>query len=147
MTQIKRVLIVDDEVEIRRLLARWLTDWGYDIKHVGSAVKALKVMAAEPADIVLCDIIMPDHDGLWLAEQLHARWPQAAIIMSTGRDDSQTVRTSRTLGAVAYVTKPFDPDLLRQALDHASGRLHFRPSAKRPSAAERSALCPLNVSA
>ena len=87
-------------------------------------------MAGDPADIVLCDVAMLEHDGLWLAEQLHARWPHTAIIMSTGRDDPHTVRTSRKVGAVAYVTKPFDPDLVRQAVDHASGRLHFRPSAE-----------------
>lgn len=130
MAQGGHVLIVDDEPPIRMILTRWLTGWGYRVRDVGSAVEALDVMAAEPADIVLCDIAMPEHDGLWLAEQLHTRWPQTAIVMSTGRDDPQTVRTSRKLGAVAYVTKPFDPDLLRQALDHASGRLHFRPSAE-----------------
>ena len=46
-------------------------------------------------------------------------------------DGLPVVWASRMLGAVGYVTKPFDPDLLRQALDHASGRLHFRPSAER----------------
>ena len=129
MAQSGRILIVDDQPPIRKLLTRWVTRWGYDVRDVGSAVEALNVMAADPADIVLCDIKMPEHDGLWLAEQLHGQWPQTAIIMSTGRDDSQAVRASRTLGAVAYVTKPFDAILLRQALDHASGRVHFRPSA------------------
>ena len=130
MTQGGKVLIVDDEPPIRVLLTRWLTGWGYGVRDVGSAAEALTVMAADPADIVLCDINMPEHDGLWLAEQVHAQWPQTAIIMSTGRADPPTVQTSRKLGAVAYVTKPFDPDLLRQAVDHASGRVQFRPSAE-----------------
>jgi CheY-like chemotaxis protein len=117
-----KVLIVDDEPPIRMLLTRWLTQWGYGVRDVGSAVEALDVMAIEPADIVLCDINMPEHDGLWLAEQLHARWPQTAVIMSTARDDPKTVRTSRRVGAVAYVIKPFDPVMLRQALDGASAR-------------------------
>ena len=88
-------------------------------------------MAADPAEIMLCDVNMPEHNGLWLAEQVHATWPHTAIIMSAGLDDAQTVLTSRKLGAVGYVTKPFDPDLLRQALDNASGRLRFRPSVER----------------
>ena len=125
-----QVLIVDDEQPIRRLLARWLKGWGYGVREAGGAVEALDVMAAEPADILLCDVTMPEHDGLWLAEQVHAQWPHTAVIMSTGRDDPQTVRASRRLGAVAYVRKPFDLDLLHQALDHAAGRLHFRPSAE-----------------
>ena len=130
MTQGKKVLIVDDEVPIRVILIRWLTGWGYGVRDVGSAVEALDVMAAEPADIVLCDIAMPERDGLWLAEQVHARWPQTAIIMSTARDDPRTVRTSRKLGAVAYVIKPFDPVMLREALDLASGRAPLRPSTE-----------------
>ncbi len=131
MAQSGRVLIVDDEPPVRTLLTHWLTEWGYDVRDVGSAVEALDVMPTEPADILLSDVAMPDHDGLWLAEQVHSQWPGTAIIMSTAHDDPQTVRMSRKLGAVAYVTKPFNLDLLRQALDHASGRLQFRPSARR----------------
>lgn len=124
-----KVLIVDDEPAVRSLLARWLTGWGYRVQEAASAADALTAMAAEPADIVVCDISMPEHDGLWLAEQVRASWPATAIIMATGHDESEVVRASRQLGAVAYVTKPFDPHLLRQAVDHASGRLRFRPSA------------------
>jgi CheY-like chemotaxis protein len=121
MTETARVLIVDDELPIRTLLTRWLTDWGYGVRHVGSAVEALDVLAAEPADILLCDIVMPEHDGLWLAEQVGAQWPDTAIVMSTARDDAQTIRASRKLGAVAYVTKPFDRYMLCQALEKAVG--------------------------
>jgi len=49
---------------------------------------------------------MPERDGLWLAEQVHARWPHAAIVMSTAHQDPHIVQTSRKVGAVAYVTKP-----------------------------------------
>ena len=111
------VLIVDDEPPVRALLTRWLTAWGYPLRAVGSASQALAAMAADPADIILCDIAMPDQDGVWLAQQVHQRWPATAIIMSTGRDDSATVRASRAAGAVAYVLKPFNPVLLRAAID------------------------------
>ncbi|OFW16208.1 MAG: hypothetical protein A3F70_08885 [Acidobacteria bacterium RIFCSPLOWO2_12_FULL_67_14] len=130
MTESKKVLIVDDEPPIRAILTRWLKGWGYGVRDVGSASEALDIMATEPADIVLCDVAMPEHDGLWLAEQVHAQWPRTAIIMATGRDDPRTVRTSRTLGAIAYVIKPFDPVMLREALDVASGLAPFRPPAE-----------------
>ena len=117
MTKPGQVLIVDDEPPIRALLTRWLTAWGYRLRAVGSASQALAAMAAEPADIVLCDVGMPDFDGVWLARQVHERWPGTAIIMSTGRDDPETVRASRRAGAAAYVLKPFNPILLRAALD------------------------------
>jgi len=122
MAPAERVLVVDDELPIRMLLTRMLKAWGYGVQHVGSAVEALEVMAAEPADILMCDVSMPDHDGLWLAEQVHTQWPRTAIIMVTAHDDAYTVRTSRKMGAVAYVTKPFQQLLLREALERASGR-------------------------
>ena len=131
MVSAGKVLIVDDELPIRKILTHWLTRWGYKVRHVGSADEALAAMTAELADIVLCDIIMPEHDGLWLAEQLHAQWPQTSIIMSTGRDDAVTVQTSRKLGAVGYVLKPFNPCLLRQALEVASGSSTVSRSSER----------------
>jgi CheY-like chemotaxis protein len=70
---------------------------------------------------------MPEHDGLWLAEQVHAKWPRTAIIMSTAHRDAHTVQTSRKVGAAAYVTKPFVPYLLQEALDHVTGG----PNARR----------------
>jgi two-component system response regulator (stage 0 sporulation protein F) len=122
----KRVLIVDDEPVVRRYLTGLLTRWGYDVIAVGSAVEALDVMASVPADIVLCDVTMPEHDGLWLAEQIQARWPHAAVIMSTAHDDSATVQQSRKLGAVAYVIKPIDPIMLREALNVCASRIADR---------------------
>jgi CheY-like chemotaxis protein len=117
-----RVLVVDDELPIRMFLTRVLKEWGYGVRHVGSAVEALAVMAAEPADILFCDVTMPEFDGLWLAEQVHVKWPRTAIIMATAHDDPHTVQSSRAVGAAAYITKPFSQHQLREALDRAAGR-------------------------
>jgi DNA-binding NtrC family response regulator len=114
------VLVVDDEESIRTLLMRWLSGWGYESKEVASADDALQLMSAEPAGIVLCDVMMPVHDGIWLAEQLRARWPQTAVIMASGAQDLETVIRMRKQGAVDYVTKPFGREMLRQALQRAS---------------------------
>ena len=116
----EKVLVVDDEVGIRLLLTRLLTGWGYRVRHVEDAVGALEVMAAEPADVVLSDVSMPEHDGLWLAQQVHARWPETAVVMSTADDDAPTIRASRRMGAIAYVTKPFVPCVVKQALEQAT---------------------------
>lgn len=130
MEKMPTVLVVDDEQPIRALLTRWLAKWRYDVREAESAMAALDIMAADAADIIIADISMPEHDGLWLAEQVHAKWPTTPVIMGTGNDQVEVVRESRKLGAVAYVLKPFDPDLLRQAVDRAAGRLHFRPSVE-----------------
>ena len=115
------VLVVDDEEVIRRLLARWLADWGYEAKQAGNAEDAIDIMTAEPADILLCDVMMPVHDGIWLAEQVRGRWPQTAVIMASSAQDMETVMRMRKQGAVDYVTKPFGREMLRQALQRAIG--------------------------
>ena len=117
------VLVVDDEEPIRRLLTRWLADWGYDAKEAANAEDAIVMMTAQPAEIILCDVNMPQHDGVWLAEQVHSRWPQTAVIMASGAQDMETVMRMRKQGAVDYVTKPFGREMLRQALQRASEKL------------------------
>lgn len=117
------VLVVDDEEAIRRLLSRWLSGWGYVAKEAGNADDALETMAVEPADIILCDVMMPVHDGIWLAEQVRDRWPQTAVIMASSAQDMETVVRMRKHGAVDYVTKPFGREMLRQALQRASQKI------------------------
>src|SRR5215210_1915176 len=85
------VLVVDDEDSIRRLLMRWLSGWGYESKEAGDAEAALQLMTEEPASIVLCDVMMPVHDGIWLAEQVRTRWPQTAVIMASSAQNMETV--------------------------------------------------------
>jgi CheY-like chemotaxis protein len=117
------VLVVDDEEAIRRLLSRWLAGWGYEAKEAANADDALDIMAADPAEIILCDVMMPVHDGIWLAEQVRGRWPQTAVIMASSAQDMETVMRMRKQGAVDYVTKPFGREMLRQALQRASGQI------------------------
>jgi DNA-binding response OmpR family regulator len=110
------VLVVDDEPLIRNFLTRCLESWGYAFKQAGSAADALECMIARPASLVLCDVMMPDHDGFWLAEQLRARWPDIPVVMTTALDDVETIARSRELGALAYITKPIAPEQLLQTI-------------------------------
>ena len=110
------VLVVDDEPVVRGFLAHCLEEWGYAVQQAGSADEALDLMVANPASVVLVDVKMPGHDGLWLAERLRATWPGTPVVMASGIDDLQTIRQSRELGAVDYVTKPITPSQLREVL-------------------------------
>jgi CheY-like chemotaxis protein len=110
------VLVVDDEPVVRAFLAHCLEGWGYGVKQAGSADEALDLMVAKPASVVLCDVKMPGHDGLWLAERLRTTWPGTPVVMASGIDDLQTIRQSRDLGAVDYITKPITPVQLREVL-------------------------------
>jgi CheY-like chemotaxis protein len=113
------VLLVDDDPAVRSFLKRSLEGGGYITKQAGSAAEALDMIVAETPSLVLCDIRMPGEDGLWLAERLHARWPLIPVIMATAIDDLETVRQSRRVGAVDYITKPIAPDQLLQVLRRA----------------------------
>ena len=113
------VLVVDDEPPVREFLTRWLVAWGYDVKTAASASEALEVLKAEPISIMMCDIKMPGHDGLWLAEQVRARWPKTAIIIATGACARPRGGIRRNLGALDYIMKPFEREMLRQALRRA----------------------------
>jgi len=117
------VLVVDDDESIRRLLTRWLASWGYDAKEAGNADDAIVMMSAQPADIILCDVNMPVHDGIWLAEKVRGRWPKTAVIMASSAQDMDTVMRMRKQGAVDYVTKPFGREMLRQALQKAHDKM------------------------
>jgi CheY-like chemotaxis protein len=117
------VLVVDDDESIRRLLTRWLAGWDYDAKEAANADDAIVMMTTQPADIILCDVNMPVHDGIWLAEQVRGRWPQTAVIMASSAQDMETVMRMRKQGAVDYVTKPFGREMLRQALQRAREKM------------------------
>jgi CheY-like chemotaxis protein len=110
------VLIVDDEPVVREFMARCLAGWGYAVQEASSADEALDLMVARPASVVLCDVKMPGHDGFWLADRLRSDWPGTPVVMASGIDDLQTIRHSRDLGAVDYITKPITPTQLRDVL-------------------------------
>ena len=114
------LLVVDDDASIRTVLNRRLTQWGYEVKEASSATDALEMMMVETPAIVLLDINMPGHDGLWLAERIRAKWTSTPIIMVSGKDDLDVVQRAQKLGAIDFVRKPFDREILRQALLRAA---------------------------
>lgn len=118
-----RILVVDDEASVREILYRRLTLWGHDVVAVHSAEAAIAEMEKAPAQIVFSDVIMPIHDGLWLAKELRDRWPATVVVAVSGAQDLQTVVKMRQHGAIDYVTKPIGREMLHQALERALARL------------------------
>ena len=113
-----RVLIVDDEESIRRLVSRWSDISGFQVKAASSAEAALLMMHAWTADIVVCDIRMPRYSGVWLIEHLRTLYPSTAIIISTGYgeiDQALMVRARIT----GYLAKPYDRESLLASLEDA----------------------------
>ncbi|HET7617331.1 MAG TPA: response regulator [Vicinamibacterales bacterium] len=113
------VLVVDDEAVVREFLTRCLEGWGYTVRQAGSAAEAIELMMERPASLALLDIRMPGQDGIWLANRLRAHWPRLPIVMATAIDDMQTVRKSRELGVVDYITKPIKREQLQDVVQRA----------------------------
>lgn len=113
----RSVLIVDDENTVRELMQRWLEAGGYSVTAAATAEEALGRLELDaPPAVALCDIRMPGHDGLWLAERIRQRYPETAVIMATGvRDVGPAVESLRN-GVIDYLTKPFGRDRLGEAV-------------------------------
>jgi DNA-binding NtrC family response regulator len=112
------VLIVDDESGIRDILARWLSAAGHEIRQAVDAETALDDMAGAAADVVMCDVEMPGHGGLWLAAQLGQRFPTTAIVLATALDSVPAVNSLQP-SIVEYLVKPFSRGLVVQAVSRA----------------------------
>lgn len=100
------VLIVDDDPRIREMLSRWLSAAGHGIAEAPDADAALVHLDAAACDVVLCDVNMPGHDGLWLVARLRERFPAVAVVLATAESE---ISGSVTLqpGVVGYLVKPF----------------------------------------
>jgi len=110
------ILVVDDEVGIRELIARWLVAGGYDVRTAASADEALGRVRADAPAVAVCDIRMPGRDGLWLAQHIRQDAPETAVIMATGVQDIGSAVTSLRQGVIDYLTKPFGRDRLRDSV-------------------------------
>src|SRR4051794_37335904 len=110
------VLVVDDEIGVRELIARWLASGGYDVQTAANAAEAMQRVHDGAPAVALCDIRMPGHDGLWLAEQIRHDAPETAVIMATGVQDVGSAVTSLRQGVIDYLTKPFGRDRLRESV-------------------------------
>jgi len=121
--------VVDDEPPIRRLLRSTLLVNGYRTSEAASAAQALTAAAAQPPDVVLLDLGLPDADGLTLIQPLRGGGA-AAVIVLTSRSDERGKVAALDAGADDYVTKPFGAEELmarvRAALRH---RLQQRGTA------------------
>jgi DNA-binding NtrC family response regulator len=124
-----RILVVDDEASVREILSRRLQQWGHQVTTAPTAEAALDEMKEWRPDIVLCDVIMPVHDGVWLFRQILERWPQMIFVAVSGAQDINTVMELRKLGAVDFVPKPIGREMLAQALDRALATLETRKSS------------------
>jgi two-component system, OmpR family, KDP operon response regulator KdpE len=111
MNERKRILVVDDEPQITRVLRRSLQTHGYDVRTAADGEAALEIVHDWPPDLVITDLTMPGLDGIELCRQLRAQSSLPIIVLSV-KGEEQTKVKALDAGADDYVTKPFGMDEL-----------------------------------
>jgi len=112
-----RVLVVDDEPNIRDLLATSLRFAGFEVQTAASGGQAVAACSEDEPDIILLDVMLPDMNGFSVTKKLRSMGMQAPILFLTARDDTEDKITGLTVGGDDYLTKPF-------SLDEVMARIH-----------------------
>jgi len=119
-----RLLIADDDTDLREQLASVLSEDGYDVDEAADGNELLEALASasRPANeqptyaAIVMDLMMPGFSGVDVLTALHTPPPRVPVLVMTGCEDEHVVQTASSLGAVAVFRKPFDLDELRAAL-------------------------------
>jgi two-component system response regulator AtoC len=117
-----RVLVVDDEPGLRQSLGLLLADAGYEVVAEGDGTKALERALAEPVDLILCDVRMPDMDGLAFLRAYTRRGGTALVVMMSAYGGEEAALAAMKEGAYDYIPKPFRPDEVVLTLRKAEER-------------------------
>ncbi len=128
-----RILVVDDEPDVARILARLTQSFGHEAVIAGSADVALERFAEAPFDVVLTDLRMGRQDGLALLRRLHELAPNVPVILITGQATVDSAMEAIRTGAYDYLTKPVERmalgELLGRAIERRRGPLPGRQAA------------------
>jgi two-component system chemotaxis response regulator CheY len=121
-TQIKnlsglgRVLIVDDEANIRKIIRLALTKTGYDVIEASDGEKAIEVLGTDDnppmVDLILCDLRMPHFNGMETIAYFRSRYPSVPVIVLTGYPDARIAATLLRQGVTDYLVKPVPREAL-----------------------------------
>ena len=115
-----RCLVVDDDAQVRRSLARVIQAHGLATLEAGSGAEALALLEREgEVPICISDVYMPEMDGLTFLREALARWPDMAIVMLTGVAEVTTAVECLKLGALDYISKPMHVEEVRARVDKA----------------------------
>ena len=123
MDNSKSILIVDDEPNIRRVLEAVFSKDHYRVFTAENGRKALDVISSEPSlDVLLCDLIMPDMNGVEVLRAAKEANPALSVVMITAHGTIKTAVEAMKYGAFDYVTKPFDMDEIKLVVKNALER-------------------------
>ena len=121
-----RILIVDDEAALRQSLTLLLAESGYQIEAEGNPVRALGRATSEPFDLILCDVRMPEMDGLTFLRRYRAEGGDALMVMMSAYGGEDAALEAMREGAYDYLAKPFRPDEVTLTVQKAEERERLR---------------------
>ena len=124
--EIERILVVDDEESVRKMIAVLLQKEGYQVSISGSGEEALEMLGVGEVDLVLCDIRMPDLDGLQVLSRIRKSFPEVTVIMMSAFGTVDLAVEAMKTGAYDYISKPFKPDEILLTLKKAQERESLR---------------------
>jgi PAS domain S-box-containing protein len=107
-----KILVVDDDAAVRSFLCAVLEEGGYEVSEAEDGLKALNYALANPLDVVITDLIMPEKEGIETIRALRRQRPEIAIIALSGALDGQFLSIAQALGAKIALTKPVRPEAL-----------------------------------
>jgi CheY-like chemotaxis protein len=115
----KRILVVDDNDDLRATIQALLQADGFDVAQAADGRAALAELRSRPADVVLTDLVMPDQDGIETIVELKKLYPHLKIVAMSGWTSAQGsdyLQVAREIGAAHTLQKPFDPAELSRVL-------------------------------
>jgi len=115
----RKILIVDDEINIGLLLSKFLTRNSFSVSTATSGTSAMEHLAKEHYDLVLCDYRLEDTDGKEMLVKIKASYPRTGVIIITGYSDIKLAVELIKLGAYDYITKPLYPDEILNTINKA----------------------------
>lgn len=109
MNALPRIIVVDDDSELRNLLHRYLGEQGFSVRTVPDGKALTQQLARAPADAIVLDLMMPDEDGLSVCRRLRGDGDATPILMLTAKGDPMDRILGLEMGADDYLAKPFTP--------------------------------------
>jgi len=107
-----KILVVDDEDIVLESCQAVFELEGFEVMLVPSADKALKAMQNDDFSVLIVDVKMPKHDGIYLMKKIKEQWPDIPIIVMSGYSTTETIQEAFKVGAASFIAKPFEPDEL-----------------------------------
>jgi CheY-like chemotaxis protein len=104
----KKILIIDDEPEICKMVTEFLFDAGYSASFALNGPEGLAMIKRDLPSLVLLDVGMPGMDGIEVMRLIHEQFPALPVVILTGHRDPETVKKMGSLGASEYLTKPIN---------------------------------------